>query len=368
MHQNQDENLATSQVSIGIASFMLGAGIVTLPRVAGEAAGTPDVWISILLAGAIAIVSAYVCVKLSQRFPGLTFYQFSSLLVGKPIGYLLSFLFIIYWVITSAYELRTQAEVIRHFLLDRTPIAFTSFLFLAISAYLVLGGMNPIMRLVQLFFPITTIVIIGVMIFSFKNFDLNNFRPVLSEGMMPALKAVQPSVFSCLGFESILLFGAYASEPKKMVRAVILCIFPIVIYTTTLVVTVGNLTVDVVQTLTWPTIDVIRSIEIPGAFFSNFELFFIVVWTIQIFTTMAASYYFASLGISQLFKINSKYVHYGLFLVIYFLALYPADLNTAFILGDTIGYMSVFVAGLIPIILLLISYIKGHEKYGQNNV
>ncbi|RNB89490.1 spore gernimation protein [Brevibacillus fluminis] len=368
MQQARDDKLAFSQVSIGMASFILGAGIVSLPRSAGEAAGTPDIWISVLLAGGIAILFGCVCAKLNQRFPGLTIYQFSSLLLGKPIGYLLNFVFITYWLIMAAYELRMQAEVIRHFLLDRTPIAFTSLCFLAISAYLVLGGINPIMRLSEIVFPITTIVIMGIMMLSLKSFDFNHFRPVLSDGITPVLKAVKPASLSYLGFETILVMGAVASEPKKLMRAVMIgMVFPIVIYSITLVMTVGTLSVDVVKTLTWPTIEVIRSIEIPGAFFSNFELFFIVVWTIQIFTTMVSGYYYASLGVSYMFKTELKYVQYGFFFVIYFLALYPEDLNEAFSLGDTVGNLSMFTAGAIPLLLLLISSIKGHGKNGKNN-
>ena len=49
-----------------------------------------------------------------------TFYQYSQDIVGKWIGRLLSFLIIGYFLTTSAFQIRSMAEVIS-FLLEGTP-------------------------------------------------------------------------------------------------------------------------------------------------------------------------------------------------------------------------------------------------------
>jgi spore germination protein len=126
-----------------------------------------------------------------------------------------------------------------------------------------------------------------------------------------------------------------------------------------IVMVIGSLTVNEVKTLTWPTIEVIRTIEFPGAFFSNFEILFIAVWVIEMFTTLVASYYLASLGMSQLFSANIKYFYYGLLPFIYYLAFYPQDINSVFKLGEINGYVAMFIAGVAPIFLLLIAKIRG---------
>ncbi len=108
----QEDKIATSQVAIGISSFIMGAGIVTLPRSSSEETGTPDVWISILLGGFISIALGIICAKLSQRYPEKTFYQYSTLIAGKPIGYLVNIIFIVYFLMTATYQVRMQAEVI----------------------------------------------------------------------------------------------------------------------------------------------------------------------------------------------------------------------------------------------------------------
>lgn len=45
------DKITTLQTTAIVVSFMLAAGLLTLPRVATEVAKTPDAWISVILAG-----------------------------------------------------------------------------------------------------------------------------------------------------------------------------------------------------------------------------------------------------------------------------------------------------------------------------
>lgn len=67
MHRSGDEVSFWSAVSIGIGS-MVGAGIFALLGVAGSIAGSA-VWISFLLAGAVALLSGYSLGRLGARYP-----------------------------------------------------------------------------------------------------------------------------------------------------------------------------------------------------------------------------------------------------------------------------------------------------------
>ncbi|WP_167568979.1 GerAB/ArcD/ProY family transporter [Brevibacillus migulae] len=365
MELRQDEKITTSQAVIGIATFVLGSEIVILPRVASDAIGTPDAWISIFLGGVISTCLGVVCAKLSLRFPTSNYYEISPKLVGKPIGFLVNLIYIFSLMMTGAYQVRIQAEVVRHYLLDDTPIAFTAICFLAVSTYLVLGGMNPMFRLFELLFPLSTFVFFLVMVLCLQDFQIENFRPVLSEGVLPVLLGLKAASLPLYGFEIILFFTPIMNEPKKAVKAVVASnSITILVYVTVLVIVIGNLSSEVVRTLTWPTIEVIRSIEIPGAFFSNFELFFIVIWVIEMYTTLVVSHYFSSLGISQLFSIKIKYCYFIVIPLIYWVAFYPKNINGVFSLGDINGYIAIFISGIVPVLLLLIAKLKSWR--GQN--
>ncbi len=115
------DRITTSQAVVIIVNYILGTGILTLPRASVEKVKTPDVWISVILGGILAMVSGVIMVKLSQQFPEKTFYQYSQDIVGKWIGRLLSFLIIGYFLTTSAFQIRSMAEVISFFCSKEPP-------------------------------------------------------------------------------------------------------------------------------------------------------------------------------------------------------------------------------------------------------
>ncbi|PHF57615.1 spore gernimation protein, partial [Bacillus thuringiensis] len=113
-----------------------------MPRASVEKVKTPDVWLSVILGGILAMVSGVIMVKLSQQFPNKTFYQYSQDIVGKWIGRLLSFLIIGYFLTTSAFQIRSMAEVINFFLLEGTPTWAIVMPFMWIGLYLIMSGIN----------------------------------------------------------------------------------------------------------------------------------------------------------------------------------------------------------------------------------
>ena len=78
MKFNNQESLTTQQTVMIITNFILGIGILTLPRAAAEKVKTPDIWLSIIIGGLIAMLAGVVIVKLSQQFPKKTFYEYSQ--------------------------------------------------------------------------------------------------------------------------------------------------------------------------------------------------------------------------------------------------------------------------------------------------
>ncbi|MEC0227631.1 GerAB/ArcD/ProY family transporter [Paenibacillus alba] len=359
----RSDRISVSQLTVLNTSMILGLSILTLPRATSEKIGTPDVWISVLIAGFISILLAVICTKVGQRFPGKTFFEFNQLIVGKAIGIAFSLVFCIYYIMMAAFEVRMQAEVIRQFLLDQTPIEVTMITFLAVAAYLIVGQLNPIARLMEFLLPITYISILVVMLLSAQDFDIDRLRPVLGEGIRPVFNGLLSTALSYSGFESIMVFTAFVSEPSKMIRSAIIGVaLIIVLYTINAIIVIDVFGVSESSTLTWPTLELIKNVESAGFFLENFEVIFIAVWLVEIFTTYIISHYIASLGISQLFRIKINYVHVGLLVVIYIIAIYPSDLNGSIKLGENIGYLSLITAGAMPVLLLIIAVLRkrGH--------
>ena len=127
-----------------------------------------------------------------------------------------------------------------------------------------LGGINPIARLFEIILPITVFIFLVTSFMSIEIFEIDNLRPVLGLGILPALKGVKTTALAFSGAEIMLLLFAFMKQPKKAVKAVLVGIsIPLIFYVITVVMVIGAFSVDGVVMRTWPTIDLIRSFEIP---------------------------------------------------------------------------------------------------------
>jgi spore germination protein len=356
------DQITTSQAAVIISCHILAAGILTLPRTAAEQVKTPDVWITVLLGGLVSMLAGVIMVKLSQKFPQKTFYQYNQEIVGKWLGCVLTLIIVVYFITLSAFEVKAMAEVTGYFLLEGTPSWAVIMPFMWIGLYLILGGINAIARLFEIIFPITVIIFMLVAFMSFKLFEIDNLRPVLGLGFTPVLKGVKTTTLAFIGSEMILFLLAFMNQPKKAVKAVLFGVsVPLVFYMITVVMVIGALSVDGAMTRTWPSIDLIRSFEISGLIFERFESLLLVIWIMQIFATFTITYYAAALGLSQLFKRNMNPFIYGLLPIIYIVANIPKSLNELFKLGDMIGNVALYLFGIIPLLFLIVSKWKGEK-------
>ncbi|MFE4240157.1 spore germination protein [Peribacillus butanolivorans] len=360
------DRITTSQATVILINFIVGTGLLTLPRTSAEQVKTPDIWITVILGGLIAMMAGVIMVKLSQQFPEKTFYQYSQEIVGKWVGGLLSLLIVCYFLTASSFQARSLMEVTGYFLLEGTPTWAIILPFMWVSLYLIMDGINPIARLFEIILPITLVFFLLVALMSIKLFEIDNLRPVLGTGVIPVLKGVKTTSLAFVGPEIMLLLLPFMKQPNKAVKVVLVGVsIPLIFYVITVVMVIGALSVDGVVTRTWPTLDLIRSFEVSGLIFERFESLLLVIWIMQMFTTFTLAYYAAALGLSQLFKKNIHPFMYGLLPLIYIISMIPKNINDAFKLGDIIGNIALFLFGVLPLLLLIISRVKG-EKYEEN--
>ncbi|MCR6522126.1 spore germination protein [Lysinibacillus capsici] len=356
------DKISTPQAVVVVTNFILATGILTLPRTSVEKVKTPDVWISVILGGLIMMIAGIIMVKLSQQFPGKTFYQYNQEILGKWVGWLLSLFFICYFLVGSALQVRSMAEVTSLFLLESTPIWAIIMPFMWIGLYLIIGGINSIARMFEIIFPITIVFFLLVLFMSYKLFEIDNLRPVLGSGIIPVLKGIQTTTYAYTGPEIMLLLLAFMRQPNKAVKVVLIgTAIPLFFYVFLVVMVIGALSIDGVIMRTWPSIDLIRSFEISGLIFERFESLLLAIWIMQIFASFTISYYAAALGLAQLFKKNLNQFVYGLLPVIYIIAMIPKTINDLFKLGDVIGNTLVifFLTGVLPLFLFMIIKCKG---------
>lgn len=358
---NSTDRISNFQTIMFFANFILGTGILVLPKVVTEKVKTPDSWISVILGGVICILIVLLHVRLCQRYPNETFFQFNQKIVGKWIGLFLSLIVIVYYIVLSAFEVRTMVETIGIYLLQGTPTWAIMLPFLWIGLYLVLGGINSLARMLEIIFPITAICLLLVIFLGIGIFEVDNLRPVLGMGVKPIGKGIMTANTAFSGFEIILFIFMYMKKKKQAPKIVIIGLgVPIFFYTMTTIIVVGAFSVDAVLLQTWPVLTYIRSYEIPGLFFERFDSLFIVIWIMQIFTTYTIALFLSSLGMAQIFK--KKCIRPFLFAIIpiiYIIASVPKNINEVFKMGGIQGIVAIYLFSIFPILLLIISFIRG---------
>lgn len=362
------DKITTTQAAIAVSSVLIGAGIITMTRTASRVMDTPDIWIATLMGSILALAMAIIAAKLSQRFPGKTFYEYGRIIAGKPIGWLLNFVLIVYFLLLAGYEARILYELVTTFLLERTPMEVIIISFLCAGTYLLAGGINPMMRIFELYFPPAIIIFFFIFLLGFQRFELDNLRPVMGQGLMPVLKGIPTTFLFYTGYEIMLVITAFMEEPRKAVKAVIIgIVIPTVIYVLASVVVIGVLTVEETKTLTWPTASLINSIEYPGGFVENFQIFFLIVWVLAVYTTFVGAYYILSLGVSHVFKVDYDISIYAILPLIYLIAVFPQNIDAIFKFGDFIGYYGGFFSALISPALLVTSLIRRKGRVKKHN-
>lgn len=362
------DQISTTQLIALINSYMIALGILTLPRNVTEKTGTPDGWISILIVEVPMVLAAFLIIKLCQRFPNKTFYEFSQDVLGKVLGFLLNLALIVYFLLVSGFEVRGMAEVTKLHLLPTTPLYATAIPFICVGIYLVVSGLNPTARVMEVLLPITTIIFILVLSLSLKSFKFDQLRPVLGYGILPAIKGAQTTFLSISGLEIVPLIFPFLKKPQQALKASLIGIgIPSFLYILAVIMTVGNMGVAGVTTKTWPTINLFRRFELTGIIFERFESFFLAVWILQIFATYAITHLLAAYGLAKLLSKKFQPFVYALAPLIYLVAMSPRNLNDVFHLGTFIGYIGIGFVMIVPAILLFIAVIRRKKDVPQNS-
>lgn len=354
----EDKKITTSQTAVIVSNCMLGSGILTLPRVLAEGMNTSDGWISIILGGILVMLAALCIVKLCQRFPGKTFFQFSGDLMGKWLGSLFNIGFAAFYIFITAFEARVMFEVTTLYLLEDVPRWSILMSFIWVGLYLVLGGLGAIARLYEIILPITIVVFVFSMLLSSKVFEIDNLLPVLGDGIFPVLKGVSSTMLVFLGHEIMFMFTSAMKHPEKAGKAVIMGItVPLSLNLLAYIMVIGGMSIHGAISSTWPTVDLFRSFEIKGLFFERFDFFLLVVWIMQILTTFSVLQYISTTGLAQTFRTSKKPFLYCSLPIIFIIASVPRDVNELFKFSRFFGDVGVIMFIILPPLMLLYAVI-----------
>ncbi|MFC4023276.1 endospore germination permease [Oceanobacillus longus] len=362
-----DEKIRTRDIMIAVPSMTIAIGILVFPRRLAELTISSDGWVSILLAGIIAVIFVWAIVKLAANFPGQSFLSYASSLVTKPVAVILTFLFVIQGIFVAAFEVRAITNIAHQYLFERTPNELIALSFLLVIVYAVSGSRAGIFRLNALFLPIIFFTTAILVFFSIGYMEVKNVLPVFKTDIQGYMQGSMLSIFSYTGIGIMFFYISLVREPEKapsmaalgMSWAVILYI---IVYLTCIAV-FGEITTANIR---FPFIELSKSIEIPGGFFERLESVFFVIWIMAIFTTTTMAFDVAVLALNSIFpNINKLKIIFVLSPIIYLIGGLPQNFIEIGKFGDFIGYFGWGLSGMVMILLWVMYIVKGAKQSGK---
>lgn len=356
-----------------IASTLIGAGVLTLPRSA-SAVAQQSAWITTIFSGIIVILIVWVLTKLGLRFPGKTFIEFMGAIfgikrsstIGKWVTLPISLYFIAMWFVIVAFSVRIFAEAIIDAVLPQTPMEVIIGTLLIAAFFYLLVELEVIARFNELVLPLVLIPIGFITILSFQNFQLTNVLPLFSMNLMTFLKSTLTQLFAYQGFSIMLLFMAYTQRNHNAVSSISGIAIPGITYVLITFAAVGVFGFEELQHLTWPTLDLVKATNFSQFIFQRIESGFVAVWVVAVFTTVGNLLYSVCFSLAQLYPTKKedrarKWIGACILPVVYWASLVPESEYNVFHWMTYLGYIGL-VAFAIPLVLYLIALITKRGK------
>ncbi|KAB3532481.1 GerAB/ArcD/ProY family transporter [Alkaliphilus serpentinus] len=367
MYQNNDK-ISISQITSILILTLVGTGILTLPQALAEEAATNG-WIIIIVGTLSALLVAFLHSYIVKSFPGKGLFEILEATLGKPVAHIIGAIFSLYFIVINSFLLRIFGEVVKMFLLFRTPIEVIMFFMLATNIYLVRRGIETLARLAELLLPLILIPSLVLFLLTIQGTDFSNLLPVFQLSVGDIIKALPIVFFSFLGFDLILVFGRFVKPEKNISKAMAISILVVgLLYVFLNTITLARFGVEQTVHLIWPTLTIFKTIEFPGLFIENVEAIVMVLWVFIVFMSMAPLFLGATITLSNSMNIREHgFLALPLIPIIYFISLFPDSVTEAYYYLD---YFTKFIATsiivIIPLIIaMVIVFKRGIRKEDQ---
>jgi len=358
------EQITPAQFMFLIIQTQIGVSVLFLPSKVEAIAGN-DAWISVLLAGAAAMLIIVIMWALSRRFPTMNLFEYLPLLLGKFVGKSVHVVYIIMFTLECSLILVQFADVVRDWIFPSTPTWVILFLMLVTSLYMIRENI----RLIARFFVLTFVLIFILLLiaaYAYQDADILYILPFNQAGFSNIASGMLHSMNSLYGFEIILFCYPYIKgKSGEILKASAFAnIFSTFVYTFMVFTCLIVFSPEELKVIPQPVLYMVKALSF--TVFERADLYFLTIWTIVVISTVMAYLFMSAKAASTLF---GKKSHSGTapFVAILILCISLLPYNP-----EMINWLQKIVLVLIsvsliafPIILLCISYllkIKGKEQ------
>ncbi|MFS0727957.1 GerAB/ArcD/ProY family transporter [Paenibacillus sp. 1P07SE] len=366
--QNSEASVISPRQSASIiASTMIGIGVLTLPRAAVSASNQSG-WLGIVLGTLTAMLIMWIISRLSRRFQAQSVITYGANLLtpgkarwlGKLLMLPFALLLFVSWGWASALVARLFGEVVSTTMLPTTPVEVIIITMLAAGFLLTMYAVEVLARVNEIMLPLIVVPILIIAISSFQRGRLENLFPLFEIDWQTLLNSVVITTPALLGFEVMLLLSANVQQGPSLIRNNLVGIsIPGALYVLVAIAGISVFGYEELHLLAWPTLELVKSTEVPGLILERLESGFLAVWVTAVFTTLANYYYATSLILKQILNLtNHRLISVILLPVLYWVAMQPNNMQELFTTQTVIGNMAMGGAMGIPLFLGLLGVLR----------
>lgn len=298
--------ISSRQLFSLIALFEIGSAVVVGLGMKAK----QDAWLAILLGMLCGLVLFLVYGYLFYRYPKLPLTVYIEKLLGKFLGRILAFIYILYFIYIASRVLRDFGELIITTTLHETPIIVVNFLMTLLIGYGIYLGIEILGRSGEILFVVMMLLsfLFIFLIFASDLPKLENLQPVLENGFKPVLTTVFPLTLTFPFGEMIVftMFLPYLNKPSKGIKiGLYAMIFSGLLLSFTIALNISVLGPDSAANATFPLYKTISKINI-GNIIQRIDLIAVITLIIGGFFKIAIFSYAAVIGLAELFKINKN--------------------------------------------------------------
>jgi spore germination protein KB len=326
-----------------------------------------DAWIVILLAAIVGFGLIWVYTQFPKYYPNQNFSEILNDVVGKKVAAPLLLLFSLYFFSQASHNFYEFGFLINMTALEVTPLIVILYLFILVMIYILSLGFEVLSRTCEILLPyfLVFLVIIYFLTLFTGQMDFDALRPVLGGGIQPILGELHTVIAFPFGEMVVfLMFWHYIKDQNLIRKTTFFAVgLSTLLLLISLIVMVSTLGSELAANAEVPLLETILTINI-AEIITNLDSIAVFIMFIGGFYKTALHFFGGVLAITWLFNFKSSkwiIVIFGLLLPLFSVYRFPGFQHQRFI-GMQMGIMSILVFSFIPILLLMITFIKKRKK------
>ncbi|OPJ63401.1 GerAB/ArcD/ProY family transporter [Clostridium oryzae] len=335
---NKDKYIDSFGYFCTIIVTIVGIGIFSYPReVSDLVAG--DSWLVALISAGITYLFVRFILKAMEKNEYKPINIVLRRNLGTIIGSFIMLLMALSNIVIISLGMRAFIEVIKMYLLQNTPTEFLVAITILCGVYLVRSGLIANIKFNEVAFWIMFIPMVFMLIFAAFQSDFTNNLPLFNSKPISYIRAILVSNFVYGGAEIIYLLVPNLKDKKGAVKTGFRALaFIGIFYAVTIILCIGVFTSDVMGNIIWPTITMMKVVDVPGTFVERWYGIVLALWIVFYFTTFSNGFTFSAHMLKDSIKLFDIRISSMLIVpFIYLIAMYPTNIAELYYVIDMVS-------------------------------